>query len=196
MGGTTMKNKLKHSPYLRFIDAATAESGGDTESAKESAAESPRQVDWEAEARKWKELSRKNEARMKENAEKAKLYDKAQEEGKSDLQKAQEVAAKAEARVAELESKALRMEVAAAKGVDAELLSGSTQEELEACAERLLAWRGAQVPKGAPASDAGVRGDEIRAAKQLTREDLKSMSAEQINHARRSGQLNELMGLA
>ena len=63
-----MKIKLKHSPYLRFIDAATAESGGDTESAKESAqesaAESPQQVDWEAEARKWKELSRKNEARM------------------------------------------------------------------------------------------------------------------------------------
>ena len=194
-----MKNKLAHRPYLRFVDAAPAESGGDTAPAQEStatAAEETKKVDWEAEARKWKELSRKNEARMKENAEKARLYDEAQEEGKSDLQKAQEAAAKAEARVAELESKALRMQVAAAKGVDADLLSGSTQEELEASAERLLAWRGAQVPKGAPASDAGVRGDEIRAAKQLTREDLKSMSTEQINQARRSGQLNELMGLA
>ena len=90
----------------------------------------------------------------------------------------------------------MRAKVAAATDVDADLLSGSSEDELRASAERLLAWRAAQVPKGAPASDAGVRGDEIRAAKQLTREDLKTMSAEQINQARRAGQLNDVMGLA
>nr|DAR89355.1 MAG TPA: protein of unknown function (DUF4355) [Caudoviricetes sp.] len=195
-----MKNHLTHRPYLRFVDAPSAETGGDVPAAQDApaaAAEATaQQVDWEAEARKWKELSRKNESRMKENAEKARLYDEAQEQGKSELQKAQEAAAKAEARAAAMEAEALRAKVAAATGVDADLLSGSSEEELRASAERLLAWRGAQVPKGAPATDAGVRGDEIRAARQLTREDLKKMSPAEIIKARQDGQLNNIMGIA
>lgn len=194
-----MKNHLKHRPYLRFVDGAAAEAGGDAASVQETPAaaeDTAQQVDWEAEARKWKELSRKNESRMKENAEKARLYDEAQEQGKSELQKAQEAAAKAEARAAAMEAEAMRAKVAAATGVDADLLSGSSEEELRASAERLLAWRGAQVPKGAPATDAGVRGDEIRAARQLTREDLKKMSPAEIIKARQDGQLNNIMGIA
>lgn len=195
-----MKNHLKHRPYLRFVDAPAAETGGDVPAAQDApaaAAEATaQQVDWEAEARKWKELSRKNESRMKENAEKARLYDEAQEQGKSELQKAQEAAAKAEARAAAMEAEAMRAKVAAATGVDADLLSGSSEEELRASAERLLAWRGAQVPKGAPAADAGVRGDEIRAARQLTRDDLKKMSPAEIIKARQDGQLNNIMGIA
>ena len=207
-----MKNHLKHRPYLRFVDAPAAETGGDVPAAQDAPAaaaeETAQQVDWEAEARKWKELSRKNESRMKENAEKARLYDEAQEQGKSELQKAQEAAAKAElqkaqeaaakaeARAAAMEAEAMRAKVAAATGVDADLLSGSSEEELRASAERLLAWRGAQVPKGAPATDAGVRGDEIRAARQLTREDLKKMSPAEIIKARQDGQLNNIMGIA
>lgn len=195
-----MKNHLKRHPYLRFVDAPAAETGGDASAAQETPAaaaeDTAQQVDWEAEARKWKELSRKNESRMKENAEKARLYDEAQEQGKSELQKAQEAAAKAEARAAAMEAEAMRAKVAAATGVDADLLSGSSEEELRASAERLLAWRGAQVPKGAPAADAGVRGDEIRAARQLTREDIKKMSPAEIIKARQDGQLNNIMGIA
>lgn len=194
-----MKNHLKHRPYLRFVDAPSAETGGDASAAQETSAaaeDTAQQVDWEAEARKWKELSRKNESRMKENAEKARLYDEAQEQGKSELQKAQEAAAKAEARAAAMEAEAMRAKVAAAKGVDADLLSGSSEDELRASAERLLAWRAAQVPKGAPATDAGVRGEEIRAAKQLTRDDLKKMSPSEIIKARKDGQLNNIMGIA
>ena len=196
-----MKNHLKRRPYLRFIDAPSAETGGDAPAAPDAPStgadnEAAQKVDWEAEARKWKELSRKNESRMKENAEKARLYDEAQEQGKSELQKAQEAAAKAEARAAAMEAEALRAKVAAATGVDADLLSGSSEDELRASAERLLAWRGAQVPKGAPAADAGVRGDEIRAARQLTRDDLKKMSPAEIIKARQDGQLNNIMGIA
>ena len=194
-----MKNHLKHRPYLRFVDAPSAETGGDAPAAQETSAaaeDTAQQVDWEAEARKWKELSRKNESRMKENAEKARLYDEAQEQNKSELQKAQEAAAKAEARAAAMEAEAMRAKVAAATGVDADLLSGSSEEEMRASAERLLAWRAAQVPKGAPATDAGVRGEEIRAAKQLTREDLKKMSPAEIIKARQDGQLNNIMGIA
>lgn len=195
-----MKNHLKHRPYLRFVDAPSVETGGDAPDAQDASAAAAeataQQVDWEAEARKWKELSRKNESRMKENAEKARLYDEAQEQGKSELQKAQEAAAKAEARAAAMEAEAMRAKVAAATGVDADLLSGSSEDELRASAERLLEWRGAQVSKGAPATDAGVRGEEIRAAKQLTRDDLKKMSPAEIIKARKDGQLNNIMGIA
>lgn len=48
----------------------------------------------------------------------------------------------AEERLAALEAERLRAEVAAAKGVPADLLHGSTREELEAYADRLLAFRG------------------------------------------------------
>lgn len=196
-----MKNHLSYRPRLRFISAPSADAGGEASDSQDApvaggAAEKAQETDWEAEARKWKELSRKNEARMKENAEKARLYDEAQEQGKSELQKALDKAAQAEARVKALEVQATRAQVAAAKGVDVDLLSGSTLEELEASADRLLAWRGAQVSKGAPSSDAGIRGEQIRAVKQLTREDIKKMSPSEILKARKDGQLNNIMGIA
>lgn len=193
-----MKIHLHEYPHLRFVDAADTPAGGEADEAQvsEAAAETEQTKDWEAEAKRWKALSRQNEARAKENAEKARLFDEHEEQGKTELQKALDKAAQAEARVKALEVQAVRAQVAAAKGVDVDLLSGSTLEELEASADRLLAWRGAQIPKGAPASDAGHRGEEIRSSKQLTREDLKTMSAEQINQARRAGQLNDVMGLA
>lgn len=196
-----MKNHLSYRPRLRFISTPSADAGGEASDSQDApvaggAAEKAQETDWEAEARKWKELSRKNESRMKENAEKARLYDEAQEQGKSELQKALDKAAQAEARVKALEVQATRAQVAAAKGVDIDLLSGSTLEELEASADRLLAWRGAQVPKGAPSSDAGARGEQIRAVKQLTRDDLKKMSPSEILKARKDGQLNNIMGIA
>lgn len=193
-----MKIHLHERPHLRFVDAADTPAGGEADEAQvsEAATETEQTKDWEAEAKRWKALSRQNEARAKENAEKARLFDEHEEQGKTELQKALDKAAQAEARAQALEVQATRAQVAAAKGVDVDLLSGSTLEELEASADRLLEWRGAQIPKGAPASDAGHKGDEIRSSKQLTREDLKTMSAEQINAARRSGQLNRMMGLA
>lgn len=193
-----MKIHLNERPHLRFAESADAPAGGEADEAQvsEATAETEQPMDWEAEAKRWKKLSRQNEARAKENAEKARLFDEQEEESKSELQKALDKAAQAEARAQALEVQATRAQVAAAKGVDVDLLSGSTLEELEASADRLLEWRGAQIPKGAPASDAGHKGDEIRSSKQLTREDLKTMSAEQINEARRSGQLNRMMGLA
>lgn len=184
--------------WLRFI-ASDAPSGGDAADAKDTQgaadAETAQTTDWEAEARKWKDLSRKNEARAKDNAEKARLYDKAQEEGKSELQKALDAAQKAESRAAALEAQVLRAKVAAAKGVDADLLAGSTQEELEESADKLLAWRGDKTPKAPPSSDAGDRGTQIKGASQLTREDLRSMSPAEIVKANKDGRLNELKGI-
>jgi hypothetical protein len=61
----------------------------------------------------------------------------------------------AEKRAVELESKALRAEVANAKGVPAALLTGGTQEELEAAADALIAFRGEQKPAGPSSTSLG-----------------------------------------
>lgn len=68
------------------------------------------------------------------------------EANKTEAEKAAARAEAAEKRAAELEGKALRAEVAAAKGVPVALLTGSTQEELEAAADALIEFRGEQKP--------------------------------------------------
>lgn len=71
----------------------------------------------------------------------------------TEAEKAQARLEAAETRAAELEDKATRAEVANEKGVPAELLSGKTREELEASADKLIAFRG-EVKPPAPKSSA------------------------------------------
>lgn len=73
---------------------------------------------------------------------KADQFDQAREDAKSDLQRAIERAEKAESTLAQREHQLLVAEVAAAKGVPAGNLTGTTREELEASADALLAWAG------------------------------------------------------
>lgn len=63
---------------------------------------------------------------------------------KSEAQKQQEALERAQKELAELTVAKTRAEVAAAKGVPAVLLNGSTQEELEASADALIAFKGEQ----------------------------------------------------
>jgi hypothetical protein len=72
---------------------------------------------------------------------KAAKLDDIEAANKSELQKANERAEAAERKAAETESKALRATVAAAKGVPASSITGTTKEELEASADELIAWR-------------------------------------------------------
>ena len=65
-----------------------------------------------------------------------------EESQKTESQKANDRAEAAEKRAAELETRTTRAEVAAVKGIPAELLSGSTQEELEASADALIKFQG------------------------------------------------------
>lgn len=105
---------------------------------------------------------------LKAKASKLAEFEEAQ---KTEAQKAQERLEAAEKRAAELESKATRAEVAAAKGVPAALLSGSTQEELEASADALIAFKGEQA-KGlvlpnqgkTPKEPSGTSADRFAAA--------------------------------
>lgn len=107
----------------------------------------------EAEAEKWKALSRKNEERAAANAEKAKKLDELEESGKSDLEKERARAEKAEKALADRAAedqkakeaaeaaeafKTVRTEVAKAKGIPESILAGSTKEELEKHADNLI----------------------------------------------------------
>ena len=113
------------------------------------------------------------------------------------MQKLLEAKEAAEKRAAAAETASLKARIAATKGVDVDLLTGTTQEEITASADRLLAWRGPVTPPASTSSaDAGQRGDNVAGPRQLTREDLKTMTPEQINKARRDGQLNQIMGVS
>lgn len=66
---------------------------------------------------------------------------------KSDSEKQAEALAQAKAELAEVTLAKTRAEVAATKGVPAALLTGSTQEELEASADALVAFKGEVQPQ-------------------------------------------------
>lgn len=116
------------------------------------------------EVEKWKALARKNEARAKENADKAKRLDDLEEAQKSETEKLVARAEAAEAKLAEREkaeaARALADEVAQAKGVSASVLRGSSKEELEAHADSILALM-PEKPKAATPGSGGDRGDDI-----------------------------------
>lgn len=149
-----------------------------------------------ADLAKWKALARKHEQQAKANADKAKAFDAAEEASKSELQKLQDRLAASEKAAQEATVKALRAEVAQSKGLPAALLTGDTLEALEAAADELLAWRGAvPTPPVAPsAAGQGKVGAPIGAeGQQLSREQLKTMTAEQIVEAKAKGQLTDLL---
>lgn len=102
----------------------------------------------------WKSLARKWEQRSKANAEKAAAYDELEKSSQEKLQKALDRAAKAEdelkAERAAREADALRERIAREKGVPADLLHGSTEEELSAFADRLVQYA---TPDPAPKID-------------------------------------------
>ncbi|MGC3954627.1 MAG: hypothetical protein QM804_10295 [Propionicimonas sp.] len=165
-----------------------------TDSPKPDTGDAP--VDWKAEAEKWKSLSRKHEDASKANADKAKLYDDAQEAAKTEAQKQADALAKLAAENEALKVSNLRAQVAEAKGVPAALLTGSTQAEIEAAAEALLAFRGEapKPPAAPPATGQGNVGEPVGAkGPQLTRGQVQGMTAEEIVKAKAAGQLDDLL---
>lgn len=99
-------------------------------------------TDWRAEAEKWKAQSRKHEQRARQAAAAEKRLAELEDRDKSDLERAQENARAATERANAAELRALRAEVAARKGLtanQAKRLQGTTEEELEADADELVA---------------------------------------------------------
>lgn len=140
----------------------------ETETATEAQVEQT--TDQTAEVEKWKALARKNEARAKENADKAQRLDDLEEAQKSETEKLVARAEAAEARLAEREkadaARALAEDVAKVKGVSASVLRGSTREELEAHADSILALL-PEKPKAATDGSGGDRGDDIDSSDEL-----------------------------
>lgn len=134
----------------------------------------------------------------KANADAAKRLAEIEEAQKTETQKLADRLAAAEKKAQDAEVKALRSDVAQAKGVPAGLLTGSTEEELNASADMLLAFRGEapKTPAAPPADGQGKVGKPVgNGATQLTRGDLAGMTPEQITQAKAEGRLDTLLGI-
>lgn len=126
-------------------------------------------IDWKAEARKW-------ENRAKADHDAAKRWREFEQSQKSDVEKMADELARFKAEASEASSKLLKFEVASQKGIPAEaldLLNGSTREELESAADKLLSLIADQskptTPKpdanqGKPSTGGTTTGDQFAAA--------------------------------
>ena len=116
---------------------------------------------------------------------------------RTEVEKAQARADIAEKALAESVASSLRSAIALEKGLtasQAKRLVGTTREELEADATELLAdFPKAVVPKAPNTDGQGNVGGPIEGPKQLSENDLDAMTPQQIEAARTSGQLRELL---
>jgi hypothetical protein len=127
------------------------------------------ETDWKAEARKW-------EARAKADHDAANQWREFESSQKSEYEKLADQLAQTKAEASEASTKLLKFEVATQKGIPAEaldLLNGSTREELERAADKLLSLIADQskpnTPKpdlnqGKPSSGGASTGDQFAAA--------------------------------
>lgn len=124
----------------------------------------------------------------KANAEAAKRLAEIEESNKTEAQKQAEQLDKLRQENERLQSQMLKAQVAADKGVPAELLSGTSEDELVASAERLLAFRGQQAaPEYGRSADASPTKP-----KQLTRADMSRMTPDQVVEADEAGLFDDL----
>ena len=129
------------------------------------------ETDWKAEARKWEQRAKSAKADT-EAAQKWREYEQAQ---KPVQERLAEELAQAKAEASQAASRLLRFEIAAEKGVpnDAlDLLNGSSREELESSAEKLLSLIANQskqtikpdVNQGKPASGGSTPAHQFASA--------------------------------
>jgi hypothetical protein len=136
-----------------------------------------------------REARRNAEKRLRDLEKSLKAYE---DRDKTELQKWQERASEAEKRAEQAEFSALRNKVAASRGVPAASLTGKTEEELDASADELIAWRDANKPAAAPpapkrnpASGGGLKSGA--SSTETINHDPKSAAAEALRRFRNSG---------
>lgn len=155
-------------------------------------------TDWQAEAEKWKTLSRKNEERAKAAEPAAKKLAEMEEANKTEIEKAQARADLAEKELNSTRIEALRNSVALDRKLtpsQAKRLVGSTREELEADADELLAdLKNSQPSAVATSEGQGKQGEPVGQAAQITsRDQLKNMTSQEIVAAKADGRLDGLL---
>lgn len=151
------------------------------------------ETDWKKEARKWEARAKEAQA-FKEAADKWREYEQNQ---KSEQEKLAERLAAAEATASESTAKLLKYEIASQKGIPADaldLLVGSTREELETAADKLLSLIADQSKPKTLTPDMNQGKPAPAPVGQLTEADLKAMTPAQIMQARAEGRLDELLG--
>jgi hypothetical protein len=127
------------------------------------------EIDWKAEARKW-------ETRAKADHEAANQWREFETSQKSEVEKMADELARFKAEASESSTKLLKFEVASQKGIPTDaldLLHGTTRQELESAADKLLSLIADQskpnTPKpdlnqGKPSSGGQSTGDQFAAA--------------------------------
>ena len=119
----------------------------------------------------------------KANADAAKRLAEIEEAQKTETQKLADRLAAAEKKAQDAELKALRSDIAQAKGVPAALLTGSTEDELNASADALIAFRGgAPKPPAAPPAE-GVQGNVGKPVGSRTTQEAIDAASKAGNHA-------------
>jgi len=98
----------------------------------------------------------------KANAAAAARLAEIEEANKTAEQKQAEALANLQAENARLQADMVRARVAAAKGVPADLLAGTTEDELNAAADRLLAFKGETPPADFGAGQRGQKLDPLQ----------------------------------
>lgn len=101
--------------------------------------------------------------------------------------------AEVEAEKTRLAHEALTNAVATAKGVPADILTGTTKEELEASADALLAWAKAQKAPTNDTSASGPQGTPITGPRQLTYAEMLALPPAELDKARRQGLLKDVL---
>lgn len=133
-------------------DITNNETATDETQTNESHDSAEKEIDWKEQARKWEARAKAAKA---DSADAAKWREYEQNQ-KSDLEKQAERLAALEALANDATAKLTRYEVAAEKGVPSEaidLLTGSTREELELAADKLLSLIANQSKTNSPKPD-------------------------------------------
>jgi hypothetical protein len=174
-----------------------------TETSEAPASEGTLTADEREELAKLRAIHRdeqKWERRAKENFEKAKRLDELELAKKSVEER---LIAERDAALATAESERterLREKISRETGVPPDRITGTTEDDMRADAESALAWarefaKKTNGPVGAPAAAVTGDGKGPQPPAQLSRDDLKRMTPQQIIEADRTGRLNYLKGL-
>lgn len=186
---TTTSNEQTVTDSEVIVDENTDTQTSETESTVETPAAGQKETDWKAEARKW-------ETRAKADYEAANKWREYENSKKPEDQRVKEELAtvKAEAEAAKIAL--MKYEVASSKNLSPEaleLINGSTKEELEAAADKVLSLIDKSVkPKVQPNPE---QGKPVHSTDQiLNREVLANMTPEEIMIAKKEGRLDTLLG--
>lgn len=135
-------------------DADDNAGGGGTDDADsgegDDAATKPDTIDWKAMARKWEKRAKENAKQAAANAEAKKRLDEAAETDKTEVDRLRESIEALQTENASNKLKALRADVSSRTGVPVELLTATTEDELNDQAEAISAFVAANTPATKP----------------------------------------------